>query len=214
MQNQRFKSVRNHQNVRCAGGPSIRPEMAYLLQIWVQFPSLQVAKCSDQLGHIVRELCRKLDSFSACRVFKLQKMSVKRLSGKVVDCLSERFWQGVGFGPVALTIVAISNHRMPDMGHVHADLVGPAGFEPALDQTCNGRCIWRFAIAFFHCEMRDSMARIPTEVAFDGPMDAVTGTTNRCVNGACQRSVAPPDQCMIGAFQNTCAAMIGKLVSQ
>jgi hypothetical protein len=68
----------------------------------------------------------------------MQQAGMQSLAWECLDRGLQRFGQPVRLGPEGLAIVGIADERMADMGHVHADLVGAAGFQPAFDQACRG----------------------------------------------------------------------------
>ena len=59
---------------------------------------------------------------------------MKRLAAQPADLRRQFFRQFVDLGLEGHAIVLIADQRMADVGHVDADLVGPAGFQTALDQ--------------------------------------------------------------------------------
>ena len=54
---------------------------------------------------------------------------------------------------LSIRIYAIANERMPDMRHVHANLMRASRFQRAFDQRCFGK-------GFYHPVMRDGMASL------------------------------------------------------
>ncbi len=63
-----------------------------------------------------------------------EQPGVQRLPMKSLHRFLQRFGQLVGLALVGAAIIHVADERVADMGHVHANLVGAAGFETAFHQ--------------------------------------------------------------------------------
>ena len=115
----------------------------------------------------------------------------------------------------ACAVVRVADHRMADMRHVDADLVGAAGLQPAFDE----RRPWRLRPPrrkrSQHRVVGDGMAGIVAALRHDGAPHAVA-RRGRAARRWCRalRAGAPQTSAMIGALQVAGAAMVGKGLRQ
>ncbi len=96
--------------------------------------------------HIVRNRRFKLHGFARLRVHKAQAVSVQRLARQPFHCV----FGHIGAGMARVAIHRIARERVVGFAHVHADLVGAAGFQRAFDIA-----VCRIALQHFH--MRDRL---------------------------------------------------------
>ena len=68
------------------------------------------------------------------RMPECKQPRMQRLAREALTRPCQRFGQPVGLGAEGLAVVGIADHRMADMGHMDADLVGAAGLQPAFDE--------------------------------------------------------------------------------
>ncbi len=71
-------------------------------------------------------------------MFESQGAGVKRLTIQFCQRALRRFRQLLGLGLEPCAIIAVAKQGMADMGHMHADLMGAAGFQLAGDQAGDG----------------------------------------------------------------------------
>ena len=86
--------------------------------------SVAVAKVDDEGVEVGWNLGLDANIFLGERMFKSESLGVKRLAME----------GGLAAGAVAGTVDRVSDDGVPDIGEMDADLVGPAGFEPACDE--------------------------------------------------------------------------------
>src|SRR5215467_10104562 len=79
-----------------------------------------------------------------------QKAGVKRLAGKTGSCIVSCFFLSVfcSWRRAAPAVGGIPEEGVPDVGEMHADLMGTSGFQAALDQR--GKRLLAASEAFHH----------------------------------------------------------------
>ena len=164
------------------------------------------------LFHVIRQIGLEAHDLSGRGMLESEQPGMQCLSRKPVDDLSDVRRQLVGLGPEGHAVVAVADQRMTDMGHVNADLVGAAGFQPALDEAGEGRGVARLAIAFGHRVMGDGMSDVVAIVGAHGAFQAVARTAERGVDGRVEGIGPAPDNGLVGPFEIAGAAVIGELV--
>lgn len=117
---------------------------------------------------------------------------MQRLSRKAVDGASCRFIKQVRLGAKGRAIFGVADQRMADMGHVHADLMGAAGFQAALHHRGEAGRIRLFMKTFHNLVMGYRLAGIVRVLALDGAFGAVGAAAECGVNGAAQRCAVGP----------------------
>jgi len=101
--------------------------------------SALILQILQELRHIFRQICCKFHKFTFDRVGETKGRGMQRLPGKSARggyacCAHSLFRQ---FLPPAINRIA--DQAVPAMGHVHANLMGPASFQPAFHQRCDSR---------------------------------------------------------------------------
>ena len=112
------------------------------------------------------------------RMPEFKEPGVQGLPGEGADLGFQGLGQAVGLGADGLPGVRVADHGVADMGHVDADLVGAAGFQPAFDQACGGECLLVLAEPFDDGEMGDGMARVVAGPGNDGASHAIGGASD------------------------------------
>ena len=135
---------------------------------------------------------------------------MQRLPRKRLDALPLCFGQSVRLGAERLAVVWIADHRIADMGHMHADLMRPPGFQSAFDERGLRDIGAAFAEAFEHSVMGDGVACIVPVFWHDCTPHAIGRTAERSVDGAGHARGNAPDQRDVGALQVAGGAVVGK----
>ena len=97
----------------------------------------------QKIGHILRQGRGKAQLFTRHRMHKPQSRRMQRLPGKVQRRRLPHIAHRLGVELPPPTINRIANQRMSHMGHMHTDLMGASGLEPALGQRRHRRLAQR-----------------------------------------------------------------------
>src|SRR5689334_14357821 len=89
------------------------------------------------------------------RMLETEHRGMQGLAAESLEHHLRRLWEFADRGFEAFAIGLIAEKRMADMSHVHADLMGAAGLEPAAHKARKGRR----AEIFLHLEMSYRLAR-------------------------------------------------------
>ena len=134
---------------------------------------------------------------------------MKRLTGKTADDYCGITRQGGYFAIIGFSIGRVADKRVSAMGHVNPDLVGPAGFEPALDKRCHGSPVVLCAEAFNDPIMGYGAPSIGSFGTDNGTLDTATGcASKRRINRALHVWRYSPHDRVIGSLQHTCPAVV------
>ncbi len=148
-------------------------------------------------------------------MLELQQPGMQGLPAKPGDNGCNLRRQCIDLGVEGSTIVPIADQRMANMGQMHADLMGPPGFQIAVDKR---RCRWVFprrAESLAHLIVGHRVAGIGCIGRFDATFRAVrTGSAEGGIDGSLGGLRLAPHQRLVGAPQRPRATVIGKLVSQ
>ncbi|MND98608.1 hypothetical protein D3C80_909680 [compost metagenome] len=144
-------------------------------------------------------------------MFEGEQIGMQRLARKAANGAFCRFFQQVRLGAEGGAIFGITDQRIADMGHMHADLVGAAGFQAAFHHRGEAGGVRSFMVTLHHLIMGDRLAGVIRILVFDGAFGAVGTAAECCVDGAAQGARAAPDDGLVGPLQRSGAAVIGKL---
>src|SRR6476646_11810156 len=116
------------------------------------------------------------------------------LSSKTFEGLARRLGQARRLGLEARSVGGVPQHRMAGVGEVDADLVGAAGFQPALDQARYGLVALLAVLAaeaLQHLPMGDGGAALGAD---RHPVAALGMAIDRRVDGALLAGGRAPDE--------------------
>ncbi len=140
---------------------------------------------------------------------------MQRLAGKACNDRTNVVRQFVRLGEERPPVGLVADKRVADMGHMDADLVRPARFQPTLHQRGRGCRVGARAELVDKGVMRDGVACVAASVRNDGAFRAVRSRpSQRRVDGAGRAGRRSPDHGMVGAFQITGASVVGEGLRQ
>ena len=137
---------------------------------------------------------------------KAKDRGVKGLSIQGLDGVPDIVGHRIDLGCKCRAVNSVADQGMADMGHVHADLMGAAGFELAFGL---GDGPFLVIEAAFDAKMGDGLAAVARQDRL--PETVVRVAPNHGFDSADQRVGDAPHKGGIGTLERTGSTMIGEL---